>query len=70
VRREIKAAIQQKPKVIIYDPSEAVKKELSGFMAGVRNELGEIRHALNLRRMTDPPDDQKVVHWNDLRKRG
>jgi hypothetical protein len=62
LRQKIYQLEQQKQRATIFAPGldigESLKKEFAGFMAGVRNELGEIRHALELRRMTDPPRDQ------------
>ena len=50
LRREMKEKMEAKPKVIIYDPSEALKKQIETFSAGLREELAAIRKELGLRR--------------------
>jgi hypothetical protein len=46
---EVEKKINQKPKVIIYDPSEAMKKQVKELIAPLLQELAEIKQELGLR---------------------
>jgi hypothetical protein len=49
LNKKIDEKVERRPKVIIYDPSEALKKQITEFSAGLREELIEIRKELGLR---------------------
>lgn len=56
LRKEMREKIASKPKVILYDPSESLKKLVTEFSADLRAELNEIRRALNLTKKGDVLD--------------
>jgi ribosomal protein L10 len=50
LRAEIKQKVETKPRVIIYDPSEALKAQITEFSKELRQELNEIRKELGMKR--------------------
>jgi hypothetical protein len=46
---EVEKKINQKPKVIIYDPSEVMKQQIQELVAPLLKELSEIKQELGLR---------------------
>ncbi len=63
LQREILQKVEQRPKVIIHDPSEALEKQIMKFAGGLREELTEIRKDLGLQRKGE------IVDLPMLRKR-
>jgi hypothetical protein len=49
LRREIKEKVETKPRIILYDPQEAMKKQIQEFAAPLLAEVAEIRKELGLR---------------------